>query len=307
MELNMNIIRIKQLAGMSLTASEKILLEAEPAKKMDDYASTKPTSKTTTKPKVNLGNMFNDKTDNPLANATSDNKLGKGNPDTTRAMNTASRNKTLQATKGIDLPTSAIDHLSNLHTSMPGDIDNEPDTASTEIVKHDATNVPAMISNSMVTAGFSNPDFHLVSNLPGNMASSIRQLGKVLFGALTSTPTDQISMIGNMQGNGPNSKDEINAVSQYLKQFGTDLGPGEIDFNKIMPGYKADIHNFAADGNHFMLVKDPYGQYIYAWPEHTSTENAIKGTKVKRLESSLAESNQPSIRRFHSLFGAITR
>ena len=80
-------------------------------------------------------------------------------------------------------------------------------------------------------------------------------------------------MVGNVGGRGPNSTLEINSVVNFLKNHATDLGKGEIDFDNIMPGYKADIRNFETEDAHFMVVRDEYGQYIYAWPAGTNVSH----------------------------------
>jgi hypothetical protein len=123
---------------------------------------------------------------------------------------------------------------------------------------------------ALQAAGVQNPEFHQVANLPGNMADQIRQLGKSLFGSLTMTPTKRIHVVANLGGQGPNSTQEVNAVAGFLKQYGDDRGPGDIDFEQVMPGYKAQTHMYTAAGIRWMLVKDFAGQYIYCWPEEDS-------------------------------------
>lgn len=194
-----------------------------------------------------------------------------------KAPRTVSKEKTAAATANVRLDQKALDRINSLKMDA---FTHEDDPVDNEVSTHvKATNVPAMVSSAMKAAGFIDPDFHLVSNLPGNMSSAIKQLGKALFRSLTTTPTDNISMVGSLGGNGPNSKQEINAVAAYAKKEGKDLGPGEIDFDAIMPGYKAKIHNFAAGGVHFMMVKDDHGEYIYSWPENTSV-TASNGHKA---------------------------
>jgi hypothetical protein len=118
------------------------------------------------------------------------------------------------------------------------------------------------------------PTFHQVANLPGNMSRGIRQMGKQLFRIFTTTPTDDIYMIGNLGGMGPNTAREVNAVAGYLRNNGVDLGIGDIDFNDIIPGYRADIYQYSANGVRWLLVKDEFGQYIYTWPENTSVQHS---------------------------------
>jgi hypothetical protein len=165
----------------------------------------------------------------------------------------------------------------------------DPDVRDGEVdVPRPPETLPKVISHALKAAGFVDPNFHLVSNLPGNMSMAIRQLGKALFSTLTTTPTNKISMVGNLMGQGPNSDREIQAIAKYVKEFGEDLGPGDIDFSGIMPGYTADIHNFRADGIHYLLVRDMMGQYVYCWPADTSLTHQmparVKGDGQKRLK-----------------------
>jgi hypothetical protein len=198
-----------------------------------------------------------------------------------KELRTASKAQTAKATANISLNKMAHDLMANIK-DIPGDDEvPAPRPPSTELVIKPAA-VPAHIRNALKAAGVQDPDFHLVSSLPGNIQSGIRQLGKALFKSFTSTTVDNISMIGNLGGQGPNSTAEVNAVAGYLKQHGEDLGPGNINFDNIMPGYEAKIHNYEAEGIHYMLVKDTFGNYIYTWPARDSVGH---GT-VKKLDNS---------------------
>lgn len=182
-----------------------------------------------------------------------------------------SREKTAKATSKIALGDKAFKHLANLSQNVKvGKEENLPSTElkSTELLKPE--DVKQVIKNALKVAGVETPDWHTVANLPGNASRAIQTLGKALFASLTTTPTGKVTMIGNVGGQGPNTTSEINAVVNYLRKHGDDLGPGEIDFDAIMPGYKAKVHHFTADGVRFMVVKDDFGQYIYTWPERTS-------------------------------------
>ena len=150
-------------------------------------------------------------------------------------------------------------------------------------------NLPAVAGQAIQAAGMTSPEFHQVARLPGNMSAMIRQLGKKLFGSMTSTPTEQIYMIGNLGGQGPNTPQEVSAVANFARQNGQDMGPGDIDFNAIMPGYTAETHQYSAAGIRFLLVKDFAGQYIYCWPEADSTTlngQARLGNAPKQLGES---------------------
>ena len=196
----------------------------------------------------------------------------------------ASAATTRQRTAGIAPTADMVNMLSRMK-----DIDIDPDLApypepeppeilpSTQV---NTQNLPAIAGQALQAAGLQDPEFHQVAQLPGNMAAQIRQLGKTLFGSMTATPTDKIYMIGNVAGQGPNTTAEVQAVAAYLKNSGQDLGPGDIDFDQIMPGYQAQTYLFSADGIRWLLVKDFAGQYIYAWPEADSRDMSAQ----KRLK-----------------------
>jgi hypothetical protein len=225
-------------------------------------------TKTKTKTAPNLDHLNRTKPDQPLANF---NKQSTAKT-TTPQQNIASKGETRDAVRGITPNADAMKHLQDLHNNMPAD-DEQADADVGDVEPTEPPppeTLPKVISSAMKAAGFVDPNFHLVSNLPGNMSRAILQLGKALFKTFTTTPTEKISMIGNVMGQGPNSLKELNAVAAYLKKEGTNLGPGEVDFNSIMPGYTAQIHNFEAGGVHYMMVKDMMGDYIYTWPANTS-------------------------------------
>ena len=145
-------------------------------------------------------------------------------------------------------------------------------------------NLPAIAHRGLMAAGVQDPEFHQVANLPGNMSAVIRQLGKSLFNSLTKTPTEKIYMVADLGGMGPNTQREVNAVLGFLRDHGSDLGPGDVDFAGIMPGYTAQTHQYSALGIRWLVVKDFAGNYIYSWPENDSrTALANKATDTKAL------------------------
>lgn len=137
-------------------------------------------------------------------------------------------------------------------------------------------NLPAVVSReiAMTDPHAINPTWHKVANLPGNMSRAILTLGKALFRAFTNTPTEDIVMIGNVGGQGPNSTREVRGVATWVRKHGRPVDVSTIDFDRTIPGYSAEVQDFVAAGIHFKLVKDQFGDYIYAWPEVDSVGNA---------------------------------
>jgi hypothetical protein len=188
----------------------------------------------------------------------------------------ASQQDTLRRAGNIT-PT---DDMRNMLNRMR-DIENDPDDTgypdpeepeNLPDVRVTPANLPNVINNQLTAGGVQNPDWHTVANLPGNMSRAIRTLGKQLFRSFTRTPTDDIVMLGNVNNQGPNSRQEINAVANWVRETGEDIGLGNIDFDRSIPGYDADISQYSAGGARFLLVRDQFGQYIYTWPERDSLE-----------------------------------
>lgn len=139
-------------------------------------------------------------------------------------------------------------------------------------------NVPATISKAIATADpeMVTPTFLRVADLPGNVNRAILTLGKSLFRSFTKTPTKDIVMIGNMGGQGPHSTKEVRSVAKWVVDNGQEVDTAHMDFGATMPGYEADVKQFSTAGVRFMLVRDQFGDYIYAWPEGDS----VMGTQA---------------------------
>jgi hypothetical protein len=207
-------------------------------------------------------------------------------PDTVPAMPTASKAQTSAATARINPTDQMRDMLGKLdRTQFP---DSGQDQAAEVPEQEPVTpqTLPALISKHIATTGGTvTPDWHAVANLPGNADRVINMLGKQLFGAFTRTPTQQINMIGNLGGQGPNTEEEVRSVANWVVQHGRPVDTATLDFDKIMPGYKAEIQMYSAGGVRFELVRDAFGDYIYAWPEGDSvdTQQQVDQDATKKL------------------------
>ena len=234
------------------------------AKKKDDEVTTKTYTDTPAGPDI----LNPD--DKPVA--TTEPEKPKSEPDSLN-LKKASQSDTLRATSGITPNDRMRDLLSRMR-----DIDVDPtdagypiDEPTTELsTQVNIENLPAVADKALAAAGTVRPDFHKVANLPGNMNRAIRTMGKQLFRMFTNTPTEDIYMIGDVMGMGPNSRRETNAVAGYLRDKGTNLGIGDLDFEEMIPGYRADVSQVKANGIRWLLVRDEFGDYIYAWPEKDS-------------------------------------
>jgi len=240
--------------------------------RITDILEAKKQTKTQTSPRVDLGPDLSPPEFQPLEpQRPSQGQERESGTTSAPEFKKASQSDTLRASQSVFTPDMA-QMLSRMR-----DIDVDPDDPgyptdpSQEVVPHvTVDNLPAVAQGNLAAAGIQNPDWHKVANLPGNMRQGIRRLGRELFGSMTNTPTDEIYMVGDLGGRGPNSHLEVNSVMNWIQEHGQDLGPGDIDFDRIIPGYQAETHQYSAGGIRWLVVQDQFGNYIYAWPEDQS-------------------------------------
>lgn len=151
---------------------------------------------------------------------------------------------------------------SNAMADTPGHLD-QPRLPNPN--KVDATNMPALISKAVATTG-QDPEWHAVKNLPGYMRSGIRQIGRAVFAPFTSTPIEEINVLANVNGSGPNTQQELDTVLGYLQKNGSRQKDLDMQFQEKIEGYGARIRTFTALGHTFITVVDQHGKYIYSWP-----------------------------------------
>ena len=222
-----------------------------------------------------LDDLFKPKADQPLTKT--EPEQDRDEPDAPAGddrRKRARQSDTLRAAGNITPTDRMRDMLGRMRDIEADDEDDgypdpEPpeDLPSTRV---NTQNLPAVAGQALQAAGVQDPDFHKVSNLPGNMARAIRTLGKQLFRSFTRTDTDDIWMVGNLNGQGPNSRSEVNAVAGWVRDSGERITQGDIDFDTTIPGYSADIQQWRAGGIRWLLVRDEFGDYIYSWPESDS-------------------------------------
>lgn len=190
---------------------------------------------------------------------------------------TASQRDTQRASSSVRPTDDMRDMLNRMRDIETDDQDDgypEPEMGTDLTTDVNTSNLPAVAGQALQAAGTSNPDWHKVSNLPGNMSRAIRTLGRQLFRSFTSTDTGNIQMIGNVNGQGPNTTAEVNAVANWLRSNGDEISTGDIDFDNSIPDYTADIKQYSAAGIRWLLVRDQFGNYIYTWPEQESIQQA---------------------------------
>jgi hypothetical protein len=223
-----------------------------------------------------LDDLFKSKTDQPLSTIDSPNRDdGNTEPGQNRDMRKkASQRDTQRAASGVTPTDRMRDIMSRMRDIEADDDEGYPDDEPEVLpdVRVDTENLPAIAGRALQAAGTQDPKFHKVANLPGNMSRAIRTLGKQLFRSFTSTDTDDIWMVGNLNGQGPNSRSEVNAVAGFVRDQGEEVSAGDIDFDTSIPGYTADIRQYRAAGIRWLLVRDEFGDYVYSWPESDSRD-----------------------------------
>lgn len=201
---------------------------------------------------------------------------GKGWREKAMKLHQASSSETEDAMKGVQLDRQSLIYLMNMDLSGLTDEPRPPRTDVSvpqyDITKPKAADLPAVLANALKVAGMQNPKWHMVRNLPGYMSAGIRAIGRQVFRPFTSTEIEDIQVIANVNGSGPNTSAELNAVANFLVKFGTKNSDAAMHFHDRIPGYSAEMKVFTFANYTFLVVKDHAGQYIYSWP---STDNKV--------------------------------
>jgi hypothetical protein len=191
-------------------------------------------------------------------------------------MPTASADSTRRKTSAMNPSELMRDMMNRISPDAGGDeadLPDDPTEPTSALVARTAADVPAVIGNAMVAAGEEMPEWHTVNNLPGFKQRNVRGMGRQIFGMFTRTPLEQIQTIANVDGQGPNTDAELRSVASWLQQNADDLGEVELSHGDAIPGYHPDVKEYSLSGVRFHVVRDPMGQYIYAYPDADSTTN----------------------------------
>lgn len=230
----------------------------------------------------------------------------------------ASAADTRQATSGIEIDD---EHASMLHRlrglaglgddeisdaeaarragMSHGHGDDRPTPPGTDLVTRQ--DLPDALKNTVQVAGTRNPKWHTINNLPGYMARAIRAMGRGMFGLITNTPLEDIMTVANVNGQGPNSEEEVRAVAGWLRDNAEDLGELDFDYSQLMPGYSPEVKEYRTDGIRFHVVRDQMGVYIYAYPEQDAKSPADApaqlGQDRPRLGGPMRESKEIKVKK----------
>ena len=152
-------------------------------------------------------------------------------------------------------------------------VDDEEDEEGIGYEESEPNTLPQEIRKDLRTHGDVTARFHSVQNLPGYMDDAIRMMGQKVFASLTATPIEDINVLANLGDQGPNEQRELNAVAGMVDTFGERRGDYEMKFDRILPGYEADIRVYEYKDQIFCLVKDFAGSYVYSWPAENKKLN----------------------------------
>jgi hypothetical protein len=270
--------QIEYMQDLGLSKSSKMyhaneLMSMDPTQltKIHDEVMGKVSEETkSTKTKHDVGFDFDDMDILGNKNAPTVIDEPEDNPEVPGSMSLpkSSAANTRQKTSGIGDSPSMRDLMNRINPEAgTGEPELEPEIPGSEVAHVTGADVPAVISKAMQATGVQSPEWHDVENLPGFMQKNIRGMGRQVFGMFTRTPLEQIQTIANVDGKGPNTDAEMRAVGSWLLNNAEDLGKVDLSFGMAIPGYKPDIREFRADGVRFHVVRDPVGQYIYAYPD----------------------------------------
>lgn len=222
---------------------------------------------------------------NPTSDKTKGDKATASTPNMPKASAASTREKTSRIAPGDEMRDylsrinfNADDEISDAEAARRAGHSTDNNTLPSTVTRQ---NLPAILNRQLQAAGEQMPEWHTINNLPGYMARNIRSMGRQFFGMFTRTPLEDIMTIANVQGQGPNSDAELRAVGAWLMQNGEDLGKVDIDMGPAIRGYKPDVKEYRAGGIRFHVVRDPMGQYIYAYPE----QDAVSHDGADRLDA----------------------
>lgn len=266
-----------QLANM--TADQLKQVHQQVTGNMSEETSPKPTQTKTKKynPLDDLDDVLNPRQDDLPATigGSDDDEIAHNGADTPMNLPVASRDTTQSRLRNLD---PMRDYMDRANPDLAAMAAAEPQMApTTDVVVRTARDVPAVISNALRASGIQSPEWHLIRNLPGMNDNAVRALGRGMMSTMTSTPVEDIKVVADLRGRGPNSRAEVNSVANWLRDNAEDLGEVTVSHGGAAPGYAPQAHNFRKNGILFHVVKDHGGNYIYTWPDADSRKPGAIG------------------------------
>ena len=267
---------------------------ATPEQSVAEATGPKPTKTRSYSHLDDLDDILNPKSDYPIAGIDDEPDFEPEDEHNEPArLPAASPEETRRKTQNLNPSELMRDFINRINPDAGAGEPDIPDTTENEIVVRTARDVPTVISTAMQAAGVQNPEWHTVRNLPGFMQRNIRGMGRQVFGMMTRTPLENIQTIANVEGQGPNTDAEMRAVAGWLRNNAEDLGRVEVGHGMAIPGYEPEVREYRARGVRFHVVRDPMGQYIYAYPDSDARINNDNRSRIGNDEQ--GEQNMPRL------------
>lgn len=169
------------------------------------------------------------------------------------------------AARWRDLASSGLeDRISDAEAADISGYDPDgPTQQSFDLEPVTTTTLPAVVNRALTDAGSRiQPEWHMVKDLPGYMASAIRAMGRMVFEPFTDTPIEEIQVLSSLS----NKEIEVKTVLTWLTRNAIRDDEAELTFQEILPGYAAKTQIWNTADATFMAVKDDHGIYVYGWP-----------------------------------------
>jgi hypothetical protein len=128
-------------------------------------------------------------------------------------------------------------------------------------------------------AGKIHADWMNVDQLPGYMQHGIRAMGRIVFKPLTRTDLEDINILANLGGHGPNEAIEMNAVANFARKHAKETRDLSMNFGEMIPGYHPEVKLYITPHDTYLVVQDDMGRYIYSWESKNTKEAFIKQIK----------------------------
>jgi len=195
----------------------------------------------------------------------------------------AGRDVTRQRTAGMNSSDEMRNWMGRINPTAGEGEPDRPETPQNELVVRTAADVPAVITNAIQASGMQSPDWHGAGDLPGMQDRNTRGMARKVMGMFTSTPLEQIQTIANVEGQGPNTNAEMRAVGRWLMDNAEDHGTVNVSHGQAIPGYNPEVKEYSANGVRFHVVRDQFGQYIYAYPDRDARLGGPAGAAQGRV------------------------
>lgn len=126
----------------------------------------------------------------------------------------------------------------------------------------DIKSIPNIIKKGVDEREATEPNIVQVKDLPGDVKTPIRALGRTLFSKITDTPVEDIQVVAHIDGHGPNSLDEVEAVEWWVYHTGQQNHDQIAELEKKIGGIKL----FHTEGISHLIIDNAAGKYVFSWP-----------------------------------------